>query len=219
MRGSAAGMIIARRLMPAVPTPSTGARSQAVPSPKAITDVLVAHRNGESGAFNELVELVYPELRRVARRQLNRWRPGASLDTTGLIHEAYLKLVDQTSVEWRDRGHFFGVCALAMRQIIVDFARRRNAQRRGAAARHVNVDEREIAIQAQAEQILILNELLDRLEAKDPRLLRVVECRFFGGYSESETAEALQVSSKTVERDWLRAKAWLRAAMEGQERR
>ena len=186
-----------------------------MPPDKAITDVLVAHRKGESGAFNALVELVYPELHRVARRQLNRRRPGVSLDTTGLIHEAYLKLVDQTSVDWRDRGHFFGVCARAMRQIIVDFARRRNAQRRGGGVHHLNVDDREIAIQAQAEQLLILNELLEGLEDADSRLLRVVECRYFAGYSESETAEALGVSTRTVERDWLRAKAWLRAAMDG----
>jgi RNA polymerase sigma factor (TIGR02999 family) len=102
-----------------------------------------------------------------------------------------------------------------MRQIIVDFARRRNAQRRGAGVHHLNVDDREIAIQAQAEQLLILNELLEGLEDVDSRLLQVVECRYFAGYSESETAEALGVSTRTVERDWLRAKAWLRAAMDG----
>jgi RNA polymerase sigma factor (TIGR02999 family) len=173
--------------------------------------MLVAHRQGEPGAFDKLVGLVYPELRRIARGQLGRWRPGLSLDTGALVHEAYLKLIDQTRVDWQDRNHFFAIAARGMRQVIIDYARKRQAQKRGAG----NVEslgDREVAVQAQAEQLLTLNELLEGLEAEDPRLLQIVECRFFAGYTEAETAEALGISTRTVERDWFRARAWLARA-------
>ncbi len=185
-----------------------------MPATEAITSVLVAHRQGEPGAFDKLVGLVYPELRRIARGQLGRWRPGLSLDTGALVHEAYLKLIDQTKVDWQDRNHFFAIAARAMRHVIVDYARRRQAQKRGGGVIEP-LGDREVAVQAQAEQLLALNELLDGLEAEDPRLLQVVECRFFAGYTEVETAEALGVSTRTVERDWLRARASLRRAMGG----
>ncbi|HEY6362873.1 MAG TPA: ECF-type sigma factor [Vicinamibacterales bacterium] len=178
-----------------------------------MTALLVAHREGETGAFNRLVELLSPELRRIARSQLGRWRPGVSLDTGALVHEAYLKLIDQTQVDWQDRNHFFAVTAHAMRQVLVDYARRRQAQKRGGAGDRVDVDPREIAIRQQADRLVAVSELLDRLAAMEPRLLQVVECRFFAGFSEAETAGALRVSSPAVERDWLRAKAWLRQAM------
>jgi RNA polymerase sigma-70 factor, ECF subfamily len=176
-----------------------------------ITAVLVAHRDGQPGAFDQLVGLVYPELRQIARRQLVRWRAAGSLETGILVNEAYLKLVDQSRVNWQDRSHFFAIAARAMRQVIIDHARRRRRQKRGGGAADLDVDVREIAIQTQAEQLLVLEDLLRRLEAVDPRLLQVVECRFFAGYTDAETAEILQVSSRTVERDWLRAKAWLKA--------
>lgn len=184
----------------------------AVPPTEAITSVLMAHRQGEPGAFDKLVGLVYPELRRIARRQLARRRPGLSLDTGSLVHEAYLKLIDQTRVDWQDRNHFFAIAARGMRQVIIDYARKRQAQKRGGG-NVVGLDDREVAVQAQAEQLVALNELLDRLEAEDPRLLQVVECRFFAGYSDAETAEALGVSTRTIERDWLRARVWLKRAM------
>ncbi len=177
-----------------------------------ITGVLVAHREGQPGAFNRLVGLVYPELRRIARQQLRRWRPGISLDTSSLVHETYLKLIDQTRVAWCDRNHFYAIAARAMRQVIIDYARRRKTRKLGSD--HVDLDDQELAVQEEAHRLLVLNELLARLEAEDPRLLQVVECRFFAGYSEAETAEALGVSTRTVERDWLKAKAWLRRAME-----
>jgi RNA polymerase sigma factor (TIGR02999 family) len=180
---------------------------------EGITSVLVAHRDGQPGAFDELVGLVYPELRRIARRQLARWRPGVSLDTGALVHEAYLKLVDQTQADWQDRNHFFAIAARGMRQLIIDYARKRRAHKRGRGDVAVDISEHDVAVEVQAEQILALNELLDRLGAEDPRLLQVVECRFFAGYSESETAEALGVSTRTVERDWIRARAWLKRAM------
>jgi RNA polymerase sigma factor (TIGR02999 family) len=180
---------------------------------EGLTALLVAHREGEAGASSQLVERLYPELRRIARRQLGRWRPGGSLDTGTLVHEAYLKLIDQTQVDWQDRSHFFAITAHAMRQVLVDYARRRRAEQQGAGRDHVGVDPRESAIQQQANRLLAINELLDRLETVDTRLLQVVECRFFAGFSEAETAEALRISSRTVEQDWLRAKAWLRQAI------
>ena len=173
----------------------------------------MAFRHGQADAFDKLVSLVYPELRRIARRQLRPWRPGLSLDTGAVVHEAYLKLVDQTKVEWQDRSHFFAIAARVMRQVIIDYARKRHAQKRGGGT--VPLGDREVAIQAQAANLLELNELLERLEAEHPRLLQVVECRFFAGYSEAETAKALGVSARTVERDWLRARVWLKGAMTG----
>jgi RNA polymerase sigma factor (TIGR02999 family) len=183
-----------------------------VPGTEPITALLVAHRHGRADAFDKLVSLVYPELRRVARRQLRPWRPGLTLDSGAVVHEAYLKLVDQTKVEWQDRSHFFAIAARVMRHVIIDYARKRHAQKRDGT---VALADREVAIQAQAEELLGLNELLERLEAENPRLLKVVECRFFAGYSETETAEALGVSARTVERDWLRARVWLKHAMTG----
>ena len=184
-----------------------------MPETEPITSILVAFRHGQADAFDKLVSLVYPELRRIARRQLRPWRPGLSLDTSAVVHEAYLKLVDQTQVEWQDRSHFFAIAARAMRQVIIDYARKRTAQKRGGGS--VSLGDREVAIQAQAAELLELNELLGRLEAEEPRLLQVVECRFFAGYSETETAKALGVSTRTVERDWLRARVWLKRAMTG----
>src|ERR671914_215279 len=137
----------------------------------------MAHRKGQPGAFDQLVGLVYPELRRIARRQLGRWRPGGSLDTGSLVNEAYLKLVDQTKVNWQDRNHFFAIAARAMRQVIIDYARKRKSQKRGGGEDHLQLDGREVAIQTQADQLLVLDELLGRLEATEPRLLQVVECR------------------------------------------
>ena len=184
-----------------------------MPGNEPITALLVAHRHGRADAFDKLVSLVYPELRRVARRQLRPWRPGLTLDSGAVVHEAYLKLVDQTKVEWQDRSHFFAIAARVMRHVIIDYARQRHAQKRGGGT--VALADREVAVQAQAEELLALNELLERLEAEHPRLLKVVECRFFAGYSETETAEALGVSARTVERDWLRARVWLKRAITG----
>ncbi len=182
----------------------------------SVTEMLLACRQGTPGAFDRLLELVYPELRRVARAQLRHGRPDAPvLDTTALVHEAYLKLCDQTRVEARDRGHFMAIAARAMRQIIVDHARARSASKRGAGAVHVPLGEHDVAIDAQADRVLAIGDALERLGQEDARLLQIVECRFFAGYGEEETATALGVSSRTVRRDWLRAKAWLRSALDG----
>jgi RNA polymerase sigma factor (TIGR02999 family) len=176
--------------------------------------MLVAHRDGEPGALERLTELVYPELRRIARAQLRRWRPGARPDTGSVVHEAYLKLVDQSKVEWQDRHHFYAIAAHAMRQVIIDYSRRRLSQKRGGGAHHTHLDIHEVAAAQQAEQLLALDAVLAELERQDPRLAQVVDCRFFAGYSEEETATILDVSIRTVQRDWRRAKSWLRQAME-----
>ena len=187
-----------------------------MPPIEGVTSVLSAHREGQPGAFDQLVALVYPELRRIARRQLGRWRPGHTLETRGLVNEAYLKMVDRATVRWDSREHFFAVAARAMRQVIVDYARKRRRQKRGGGAQPAPLEDREVAIQAEIEQRLALDELLDRLQAEEPRLVQVVECRFFAGYNEAETAQALQISIRTVQREWLRARAWLRAASAGE---
>jgi RNA polymerase sigma-70 factor (ECF subfamily) len=192
--------------------PASPHERRAVPATEQITSILVAYRHGEPGALDRLVSLVYPELRRIARRQLGPWRPGLSLDTGAVVHEVYLRLVDQSKVQWQDRNHFFAIAARAMRQVIIDHARQRRAEKRGGGG-VVALGDREVAVQAQAAQLLELNDLLARLEAENPRWLQVVECRFFAGYSESETAEALGVSTRTVERDWLHARVWLKRAM------
>jgi RNA polymerase sigma factor (TIGR02999 family) len=186
--------------------------------PADITELLLAHGGGDAAALGRLVPLVYDDLRRIARGQLRRRRPGDTLDTTGLVHEAYLKLVDQSRIEARNRHHFLAVAARAMRQVIVDHARMRQASKRGAGAGHVPLDDHHLAVEREAEHVLAINAALDRLATIDPRLLQVVECRFFAGYSEQETADALDVSARTVERDWVRAKAWLRDAVGGDGR-
>lgn len=178
-----------------------------------ITELLIAHRDGDRDAFDRLLPMVYDDLRRIARSQLRRIRPGETLNTTALVHEAYVKLVDQAKVPWGDRSHFFGIAARAMRQIIVDYARERGAQKRGGGKHHVPLDENQIAIEEQAEMLLALDTALDRLNALSERLTRVVECRFFGGLTEEETATTLGVSKRTVQRDWIKAKGWLRKEM------
>jgi RNA polymerase sigma factor (TIGR02999 family) len=177
-----------------------------------VTELLLAHGRGVSGAFERLVSLVYADLRRLARAQLRRV-PNASLDTTALAHEAYLKLVDRERVAWHDRGHFLAVCALAMRQILVDHARARLRLKRGGPAIAVTLDGRDVAVTRDAERLLDLDRALIDLTNEDPRLVRIVECRYFAGMTEAETADALDVSVRTIQRDWLKARALLRRAL------
>jgi RNA polymerase sigma factor (TIGR02999 family) len=179
--------------------------------PDGITDLLVAHQQGAPDAFDDLVRLVYDDLRRLARAQRRRL-PGEMLDTTELVHEAYVRLVDRTPTRWRNRGHFWAVSALAMRQILVDHARRRQRQKRGGGVPHAVLDVQDAAAHESA-RLLDLDLALQRLAAVSPRLVRVVECRYFAGLSEEETAEALGVSLRTAQRDWLKARAWLRAML------
>jgi RNA polymerase sigma factor (TIGR02999 family) len=174
-----------------------------------ITDLLHDLPQGGGEAMERLFPLVYDRLRRIAHHALQGERPDHTLGTTGLVHEAYLKLVDQTRIQYHDRAHFFAIAARAMRQILVDYARRHRAGKRGGG-RPADLDVEAIALDQRAETLLALDEALDRLARLDPRLGQVVECRFFGGLSEGETAEVVGVTERTVRRDWIKAKGWLR---------
>jgi len=188
-----------------------------MPSTGEITERLLALRGGDKEALNQIVPLVYGRLRAMAHARLTGRDPGASLDTTGLVHEAYLRLVDQSRVEWRDRQHFFAVAALAMRQIVVDRARRRGALKRGGGVSVALLDEAASGVEARAEEILALDQALERLGALNERLVKMVELRFFAGLSIEETAEALGVESRTVNRDWRVARALLFQMLSGPE--
>lgn len=181
-----------------------------------VTRLLQAYREGDREAYDRLFPIVYEDLRRIARAHLRRQRSGHTLGTTGIVHEAYLKLVDPASNGYQDKNHFLAVAARAMRQVIISYARRHAAGKRGGGERALPLDERDIPVQSQAEAILDVDRALARLEEFEPRLARVVECRFFAGLDEEETAAALGISTRTVQRDWMRARAWLREELEGQ---
>jgi RNA polymerase sigma factor (TIGR02999 family) len=175
--------------------------------------MLAAVRDGDRAAFDRLLPLIYDELRAVARRQLRRRRPGQTLDTTALVNEAYVKLVDRKGADWRDRGHFLSVAAVAMRHILVDHARSRVALKRGGSLR-VTLDEARLGADAGADvEILALDEALTSLASLDERLSRLVELRFFGGLTVEETAGLLGVSGRTVKRDWRKARAFLHSRL------
>lgn len=174
-----------------------------------VTDLLHAARDGSAEALDRLMPLVYDELRRIAHSRLRVEREDHSLNTTALVHETYLKLVDQTRVQWRDRAHFFAVASTLMRRILVDYARRHSRAKRGGERRRVPLDATQLSVEDEVERLVALDEALQRLAAVDERLCRVVECRFFGGLSERETAEVLEVTTRTVERYWAKAKALL----------
>jgi len=178
--------------------------------PADITELLLAHGGGDAAALDRLVPLVYDDLRRIARGQLRCRRPGDTLNTTGLVHEAYVRLVDQTRASWRDRGHFFAVSAIAMRQIVVDHARRRMRAKRGGDRVTVPLDDVQEPAAREAARILEIDEALEKLAKVDRRLAQVVECRYFAGLTEEETAAALGVSVRTAQREWFKARAWLR---------
>lgn len=177
-----------------------------------ITDDLVALQAGAPGAAERLLSRVYPELRKIAHRQLAAERTGHTFSTTDLVHEAYLKLVDQRRAQWTERAQFFAIAARAMRRILVDYARRHRALRRGGSAKPVSLDAESwdsLPAARRAEELVALDEALERLALVDARLCQVVECRFFGGLTESETAHVLGVTARTVTRDWVKARGWL----------
>jgi RNA polymerase sigma factor (TIGR02999 family) len=180
------------------------------PPPHDITQLLTAWSAGNKGALDKLMPLVYDDLRRVARRQMAGEREGHTLQTTALVHEAYVRLVDSKQVTWKDRAHFFSVCARVMRHILVDAARSRRALKRGADLRVVELDETMAAPAASGVDVIALDQALHSLTAFDARKGRVVEMRIFGGLSAEETAEVLQISTDTVTRDLHMATAWLR---------
>ena len=173
------------------------------------TDLLLRAGAGEAGAVKGMFPLVYDELRRIAHRHLTRESTGRTLSTTELVHEAYLKLIDQTRVEWQGRAHFLGVAAVAMRRILVDRARGRRRLKRGGAQTPVPLESIDLSTDERADLVVALDEALDRLRQLDERQARVVECRFFGGMTEEETAEALGVALRTTRRDWVKARSWL----------
>ena len=182
------------------------------PDTARITELLVAVSHGGRDALDRLVPVVYEHLRRIAAAQLRREAPGHSLQPTVLVHEAYLRLVDQRQVEWRGRAHFFGVAASLMRRILVDHARARLAEKRGGGLERVTLVGDEAA-QSPHIDILALHESLERLAAFNPRQERIVELRYFGGLTIEEAAEVIGVSDATLVREWTVAKAWLRAEL------
>ena len=183
------------------------------PSPQQVTQLLAAWGSGDQAAFDELMPLVYEELRRLAHHYMSRERPGHTLQTSALVNEACLRLVDQKSIRWQDRAHFFGIAARLMRQILVDYARKRNYAKRGGEARRVSLDEAMIISEERAAEVVALDDALKSLAEIDPRKSEIVELRFFGGLSIEETAEVLHISPGTVMHDWTLAKAWLRRAI------
>lgn len=179
-------------------------------APRAqVTQLLLDHQAGDARAFDRLFPIVYDELHRIAHRHLQRERAGHTLKTTALVHECYLDLADHEGSTWEGRAHFLAVASKAMRHILIDYARKRNAQKRGGGQHRVTLDEGMMSVEAQAAELLSLNDALSQLEALDARLAQVVECRFFGGMTVQETALALGTSERTVRRDWQRAKAYL----------
>lgn len=182
---------------------------QRAPSAREVTLLLRAWGDGSKEALDRLAPLVYRELHQIAGRLMARERPNHTLQTTALVNEAYVRLVDARQVSWQDRAHFFGICARAMRQILVDHARSRGSAKRGGGEVAIELEEGLAAAPSPEASLLELDEALKRLEALDPRKSQVVEMRYFGGLSVEETAEALKVSAETVRRDWKMAQAWL----------
>ena len=179
------------------------------------TDLFVDSTDVDRHALDRLIALVYDELRRIAHRELRRGRPDQTLTTTEIVHEAYLRLVDQTPAAPRERVRLLAIAAVAMRRLVIEFARGRAALKRGGGQRPVSLDEAALGAEDQSEALLELDEALERLAALNDRLTRVVECRYFGGLTEEETAEALGITARTVRRDWVKAKAWLYAELRG----
>jgi RNA polymerase sigma factor (TIGR02999 family) len=181
-----------------------------------ITRLLQAHHQGDREAFDRMVPLVYDRMRRIARGQLARAGRGHTLSTTALVHEAYVQLVAETGVDWQDRSHFYAICARAMRRILVDYARMRLARKRGGDAPHVALTGDVVAGAegTPAEIVLAVDRALERLASFNPRLAQIVECRSFAGMTEQETADALGTPLRTVQREWMRARAWLKKELD-----
>jgi RNA polymerase sigma factor (TIGR02999 family) len=175
-----------------------------------VTRLLVDWNAGNRAALDRLLPLVYEELRRVASNHMRREQPGSVLQTTALVHEAYLRLVDQRNVRWQTRAHFFAVAAQVMRHILIDYARGRRRAKRGGGASDLPLQDVAVFSETRADELLAVNTALDNLATVDPRKAKVFELRYFGGMSVDEAAEALNVSPATVTRDWRMAKAWLR---------
>jgi RNA polymerase sigma-70 factor (ECF subfamily) len=194
-------------------SPREGGRPTA--SPAEVTDLLRAWRNGDAAAEERLLAALYRELHAMARQRLRRERPGSTLQTTALVHESYLRLVDQRRVEWRDRGHFLALAATSMRRVLIDRARARRAGKRGAGVVPLTLSDADALGIDPALEILEVDEALRRLAAAFPRPARVVELRFFGGLELEEIGAVLEVTERTVQRDWAFARAWLARELGG----
>ena len=181
--------------------------------PQEITQLLMSWSQGEKAALDHLVQLVYPELRRLAKRYMARESPEHTLQTSALINEAYLKLVDQKNVEWQNRAHFYAVAAQVMRHILVDHARSRNYAKRGGGALKLPLDEAAALTEQRATELIALDDALTNLAGLDARKSQIIELRFFGGLSMEETAEVMKISPSTVQREWRAAKAWIHHSM------
>ena len=177
--------------------------------PGDVTDLFLAHRQGDAAALDRLIPLLYDDLRVIARRHLSFERPDHTLNTTAVVHEAYLQLVDLTRADWRDRAHFLAYASKAMRHILVDYARKQRSTKRGGGRIRVPMDQADIAAEDPTTELLELDEALRRLSEHDERLGAVVECRLFGGMTAEETGAALGLSLRTAQRDWRRARAHL----------
>lgn len=181
----------------------------AVPSTEDITGLLRAWGKGDQNALDKLTPLVYGELRKAAHRYMAREQPGHTLQTTALVNEVYLRLLDLRGVRWQDRAHFFAICARLMRHTLTDLARARQRLKRGGRATHISLDEGPAASRKLDADLLALDEALNKLAKLDPRKSRVIELRFFGGLNVMEVAEVLKVSERTIASDWRLARAWL----------
>jgi len=181
----------------------------AASSSSEVTGLLRAWGRGDEDALQKLMPLVYEQLHAAARRYMAHERPGHTLQTTALIHETYLRLIDVRQVKWQDRAHFLAVCAQLMRRILIDFARSRNYEKRGGAAPHVNFEDAMLVTARPDVNLVALDDALNRLAVVDERKSKVVELRFFGGLSVKESAEVMKVSPETIMRDWKMAKVWL----------
>lgn len=178
-------------------------------APKNVTELLASLRRGDTESEEQLMQAVYPELRRLAAQYLRRERAGHTLQPTALVNEAWLRMGGQLGPDCRDRTHFFAMAASIMRHILVDHARRRQSRKRGAGAARVDLDDAVAFTTARPEEVIAIDEALERLAKLDARQARIVEMRFFSGLSVEETAQALELSTKTVKRDWAMARAWL----------
>ncbi|NIT60400.1 MAG: sigma-70 family RNA polymerase sigma factor [Aliifodinibius sp.] len=174
-----------------------------------ITQLLFRANSGDQEAFDRLFPLVYNQLRDIARHQLAREHSGHTLQKTELVHEVYLKLVDQTQIDWKNRAHFYAIATKAIRQILVDYARKKKAEKRGGDQKRITFEEEKIDLQQHAEDLIMLNDLIEKMANLDKRRSRVAEMRFFGGMTIREIAEILDVSTRTIDRDWLKARTWL----------
>jgi RNA polymerase sigma factor (TIGR02999 family) len=170
-------------------------------------------RPASRDTLNQFLPLVYDELREIARRQLSARDPGGTLSATALVHEAYLKLADQPGAAWRNRAHFVALAAVVMRHVLVDRARARVAEKRGGDRRQITLDAELVASDDQPDALLQLSDAIERLAVVEPRLARVVDCRFFGGLTDDEIADALEITPRTVQRDWVKARLLLRRAL------